>query len=174
MSFAWLGRIPRRALLPRHRSLSTSHGASPFYIQTFGQSSSEQFLLVLPQQHLPLGRIALRALPPITTVNKSGPVPAFFHAISPEEIKADWAVFVENAGFREVLQGVVRENIGREELMVNEARRLPGGDGWIHLCDERNLPAYFSPPSRDVLCFSLMGLLCVSIEDVCADGCVCF
>jgi len=139
----------RRALL-LGRSLSTtpsSSSKSPFYVQTFGQST-EQFLLVLPQVHLPLGRIALSDLPPTTAVSHYGPTPVFFHAVTPEEIRRDWATFVENAGFREVLQRVVGEHVAGEEMLVNEARSLPGGNGWIHLCDERALPAYVchNPP----------------------------
>jgi len=127
--------------LRRSVSATTSSSKSPFYVQTFGPST-EQFLLLLPQLHLPLGRIALRAMPPTTAVSQSGPTPVFFHAITPEDIRRDWATFVENAGFREVLQRVVGENIAGEEMLVNEARSLPGGNGWIHLCDERALPAY--------------------------------
>jgi len=142
---AGLLRCFHRPPLFLRRSVSTATTASPskspFYVQTFGPST-EQFLLLLPQLHLPLGRIALRAVPPTTAVSQSGPTPVFFHAIAPEEIRRDWATFVENAGFREVLQRVVGENIAGEEVLVNEARSLPGGNGWVHLCDERALPAY--------------------------------
>ena len=48
---------------------------------------------------------------------------------------------MENAGFRDVLQGVVRNHILDEEMVVNDARSIPGGEGWVHLCDERALPA---------------------------------
>jgi hypothetical protein len=153
-----LRRLPRLSLSV-HRALSTTASPlpSPYYVQTFGLDS-EQFLLLLPQQHLPLGRIILNSLPPITSVSKSGPTPVFFHAITPEEIKRDWATFVENAGFRDVLQKVVRQNIAGEEMLVNEARGLPGGDGWIHLCDERSFPAYISIITEPRL------LLCVALK----------
>ena len=136
-------RFPRLPAQPRphHRALSTTPSLSPYYVQTFGLAS-EQFLLLLPQLHLPLGRLVLSSLPPITNVSRTGPTPVFFHASTPEEIRRDWATFVENSGFREVLQDVVRDNIAGEEMLINEARGLPGGDGWIHLCDERSFPAY--------------------------------
>lgn len=135
-----LRRLPRLPL-SLHRSYSTNPSPSPYFVQTFGLAS-EQYLLLLPQVHLPLGRIVLSSLPPITSVSRDGPTPQIFHSIAPEEIKRDWATFVENAGFREVLQEVVRDNIAGEEMLVNEASGLPGGDGWIHLCDERSFPAY--------------------------------
>lgn len=66
---------------------------------------------------------------------------AFISPISAERIKENWATFVENAGFREILQDVVKENIDKEEMVINDARSLQGGEGWVHLCDERALPA---------------------------------
>ena len=88
-----------------------------------------------------MGRITLSALPPPAVAHTHGPIIAFVDPLPPELITQNWLSFVENAGFREVLQAVVRENIAGEEMLVNEARGLPGGDGWVHLCDERALPA---------------------------------
>ena len=37
---------------------------------------------------------------------------------------------------------MVAENISGEQVVMNDARSLPTGEGWVHLCDERALPAY--------------------------------
>jgi hypothetical protein len=88
-----------------------------------------------------MGRIRLSNLPPRTNISTSGPAVEFIDPISPDLIKADWSTFIENGGFREVLQNVIKKNIAQEEMVINDAKSLPGGDGWIHLCDERALPA---------------------------------
>jgi hypothetical protein len=90
----------------------------------------------------PVGRITLSTLPPRTSTTNTGPTTDIIDPISLDEIKADWVTFVENGGFREILQNVIKENIAQEEMVINDAKSLPGGDGWIHLCDERALPAY--------------------------------
>jgi len=89
-----------------------------------------------------MGRIRLSVLPSESTPSTEGPTADFIDPISPEELKRDWGTFVENGGFRELLQKVVAENIGQEQVVINDARSLPTGEGWVHLCDERALPAY--------------------------------
>ena len=103
--------------------------------------SKEQYILLLPETSPPLGRIRLSSLPSRTSIPSTGPTPDIIDPISPEEIKADWTTFVENGGFREILQNVIKENIEHEEMVINDAMSLQGGDGWVHLCDERALPA---------------------------------
>jgi len=88
-----------------------------------------------------MGRIRLSKPPPHTNISTSGPTVEFIDPISPDLIKEDWSTFIENGGFREILQNVVKANIAQEEMLINDAKALPGGDGWIHLCDERALPA---------------------------------
>ena len=128
------------------RPFSSPPLPSTFYVQRFHRSS-EQYILLLSKPSLPMGRITLSTLPPSAASHTPGPIIAFVDPLPPELITQNWLSFVENAGFREVLQAVVRENIAGEEMLVNEARGLPGGDGWVHLCDERALPAYPSPLS---------------------------
>ena len=65
----------------------------------------------------------------------------FISPLSCEEIAQNHDTFVENPMFRRILQDVVRQNIAEEEMVRNEALGLPSGEGWIHLCDERQLPA---------------------------------
>lgn len=87
-----------------------------------------------------MGRIRLSNLPPTKTISTKGPTVEFIDPISPDDIKADWSTFVENGRFREILQDVIRENLAQEETAINDAKTVPGGNGWIHLCDERALP----------------------------------
>jgi hypothetical protein len=88
-----------------------------------------------------MGRIRLSTPPPRTNLSTTGPTAEYFDPISPETIKAGWTTFMENSGFRDILQNVVKENIAQEEMIINDARSLQGGNGWVHLCDERALPA---------------------------------
>jgi hypothetical protein len=89
-----------------------------------------------------MGRMYLRELPPTQSVVRNGLTMDFIEPISSEAIKFDWLTFVENGGFRAILQKVIKENIAQDEMVINDARSLPGGEGWVHLCDERALPAY--------------------------------
>jgi hypothetical protein len=96
-----------------------------------------------------MGRISLSVLPREATPGGTGPTVDFIDPISPETLKADWSTFVENGGFREILQKVVAENIGQEQVVINDAKSLPTGEGWVHLCDERALPAYVPKEKAD-------------------------
>ena len=87
-----------------------------------------------------MGRISLPKSSLPTSFTTHGPTIEFIGPISHETIKENWSTFAENAGFRDLLQSVVKENIANEELVINDARALQGGEGWIHLCDERQLP----------------------------------
>jgi hypothetical protein len=90
-----------------------------------------------------MGRIKLSSVPQQTsTALANGPTIDFIDPISPEIIKQDWQTFVENGGFREILQKVVKENIANEQTVINDAKSLQGGEGWVHVCDERALPPY--------------------------------
>lgn len=132
---------PIRHALLRPRHLSTSPPPpSTFYLQRF-QHSPEQYILLLPEPSLPMGRLSLSTLPPPTAPHIDGPIIAFIDPLPNDLIQESWPSFVENAGFRDVLQGVVRNHILDEEMVVNDARSIPGGEGWVHLCDERALPA---------------------------------
>ena len=134
-------RLFNACLRPLHsRYVSSSPLKSTYYVQTFVHSK-EQYILLLPETSPPMGRIKLSTLPPRTLSPSTGPTTDIIDPISPDEIKADWATFMENGGFREILQNVIKENIACEEMVINDARSLPGGDGWVHLCDERALPA---------------------------------
>lgn len=124
--------------------MSSSPLKSTYYVQTFAHSKV-QYILLLPQTSPPVGRITLSTLPPRTSITNTGPTTDIIDPISLDEIKADWVTFVENGGFREILQNVIKENIAQEEMVINDAKSLQGGDGWIHLCDERALPAYIPP-----------------------------
>ena len=128
----------------RSRYVSYSPLNSTYYVQTFVHSK-EQYILLLPETSPPMGRITLSSLPPRTSIPSTGPTTDIIDPISPDDIKADWMTFVENGGFREILQNVIKENIAQEEMVINDARSLQGGDGWLHLCDERALPAYKPP-----------------------------
>ena len=89
-----------------------------------------------------MGRISLSTLPPAAEARMNGPIIAFIDPLPTDLIQQSWQTFVENSGFRDLLQGVVRKHILGEEMIVNDARSVPGGEGWVHLCDERALPAY--------------------------------
>jgi hypothetical protein len=105
-------------------------------------NSNEQYILLLAQTSTPMGRMRLSSPPPQSSVNVNGPTIEFIDPVDPEAIKKDWSTFVENNGFREILQNVVRENVAGEEIVVNDAKTLQGGEGWVHVCDERALPPY--------------------------------
>jgi len=66
----------------------------------------------------------------------------FISSLSASEIAENQHTFVENPAFRGILQDVVRQNIALEEMVRNEAAGLQAGEGWIHFCDLRQLPAY--------------------------------
>ena len=70
----------------------------------------------------------------------------FISSLSAAEIAENQHTFVENPAFRGILQDVVRQNIAREEMVRNEAAGLQAGEGWIHFCDLRQLPAYVPLP----------------------------
>jgi len=122
------------------RSLSSTPPKSTYYVQSFVHQD-EQYVFLLPHISVPMGRIRLSTPPPRTNLSTTGPIAEYFDPISSETIKADWTTFMENSGFRDILQSVVKENIAQEEMVINDARSLQGGNGWIHLCDERALPA---------------------------------
>jgi hypothetical protein len=89
-----------------------------------------------------MGRIRLSNPPPRENPVRDGPTVKYIFPVSSDDIKADWQSFVENGGFRSLLQAVVKENIAQEEVVINDAKTVPGGEGWVHLCDERALPPY--------------------------------
>src|SRR5579862_3538708 len=116
---------------------SPSKASNPiYYLHTF-LNSSDQYILLLPRPSLPMGRISLPHPPNTETYISEGPAIDFISPLESEEITLNQDTFVENQGFRKVLQEVVRENIEGEEMIRNEASGLQGGEGWIHLCDER-------------------------------------
>jgi hypothetical protein len=125
--------------IPRYYS-SPSY-ESTYYVQRF-INATEHYILLLPESSIPMGRMYLRQVPPKMSVVRNGPTIDFIDPISPDSIKLDWPTFVENGGFRTILQNVVRDNIAQDEMVINDARSLQGGEGWVHLCDERALPAY--------------------------------
>jgi len=88
-----------------------------------------------------MGRLKVSTTPETSSSSQTGPTIDFIDPISPEELKKDWTTFIENGGFREILQAVVAENISQEQVVINDALSLPTGEGWVHLCDERALPA---------------------------------
>jgi hypothetical protein len=96
-----------------------------------------------------MGRMYIRELPEKVSMVRNGPTIDFIDPISTDLIQQDWSTFVENGGFRTILQDVIRENIDQDEMVINDAKTLQGGEGWVHLCDERALPAY-GPLSIDV------------------------
>jgi hypothetical protein len=89
-----------------------------------------------------MGRISLPALPPLIASNITGPTPEFITPVLPETIQQNWSTFIENGGFRDLLQSVVKDNVAGEEMVINDARSLQGGEGWVHVTDERGLPPY--------------------------------
>ena len=134
-----------RSISPLHqplfsRNLSSAPPKSTYYVQSFVHQD-EQYILLLSHSSIPMGRIRLSTPPPRKNLSTTGPTAEYFDPISPETIKADWTTFMENSGFRDILQSAVKENIAQEEMIINDANSLQGGNGWIHLCDERALPA---------------------------------
>ena len=126
----------------RHSRLYSNPPTSTYYIQIFPHNTTDQFVLLLPQSSTPMGRIHLSVHPPTPSPSGHGPAANFISPISPENLKRDWGTFIENGGFRDILEKVVAENISGEQVVINDARSLPTGEGWVHLCDERALPAY--------------------------------
>ena len=134
-----------RSINPFHwpsfsQPVSSTSLNSTYYVQSF-LHSDDQYILLFPHPSTPMGRIRLSTPPRRTNISTSGPTVEFIDPISSDAIKTDWSTFVENGGFREILQNVVMENIAQEETIINDAKSLQGGDGWVHLCDERALPA---------------------------------
>ena len=130
-----------KSLRSIHRYYSSSSSyESTYYVQSF-INAAEHYILLLPDCSMAMGRMYLKQLAPARSV-RNGPTMDLIEPISSDSIKLDWATFVENGGFRTILQNVVRENIAQDETVINDAKSLPGGEGWVHLCDERALPAY--------------------------------
>jgi hypothetical protein len=132
--------------VPRYYSSSTDKPT--YYVQRF-INATEHYILLLPKSSLPMGRMYIENLPEKVSMVRNGPTIDFIDPVSSDLIKQDWSTFVENGGFRTILQDVIRENIAQDEMVINDAKTLQGGEGWVHLCDERALPAY-EPLAIDV------------------------
>lgn len=125
--------------IPRY--YSSSSDKSTYYIQRF-MNTTEHYILLLPESSVPMGRMHIRNLPEKVSMVQNGPTVDYIDPIPSELIKQNWSTFVENGGFRTILQDVIKQNIAQDEMVINDAKTLQGGEGWVHLCDERALPAY--------------------------------
>jgi len=140
------------SLLPQQRpsqsrlSSTSTIPKATYYLQNFLNSPAEQYILLLPHVSVPVGRISLPSHRPTDQFSTEGPSVDFISSLSAAEIAENQHTFVENPAFRGILQDVVRQNIALEEMVRNEAAGLQAGEGWIHFCDLRQLPAYVPLP----------------------------
>jgi hypothetical protein len=131
------GHLPRR-LISSFNSPKTEKLKSTYYVHIL--NDLEMYILLLPRPSLPMGRITIPGLRPLNPgVNTVASVTSI-DPLKEESIQQYGTSFIENAGFKQILQQVVKENIANEQAVVNDAQALPGGEGWVHLCDERALP----------------------------------
>jgi hypothetical protein len=148
-----LPNLIRTSFLQYRRYSDFTPPESTYYVQSFPRSK-EQYLLLLPRTSLPLGLIHIPNLPGEDSFPTAGPVTTFLHPVSASLLQDHFHTFIENGGFRTLFQKVVAENIDKEEMVVNEAQALvsAGGEGWIHLCDERQLPSFGRiPETEDII-----------------------
>jgi hypothetical protein len=124
---------------PIQKSRASSSLSSTYFVKPSNQQGQDHLLLILPKSSMPLGTIKLLSSNPppnlASNTQSNQTIP-----ISSDVIKANWSTFMENKEFRKLLQSVVKENIDNETVVINDAKTLPGGSGWVHLSDERAIP----------------------------------